>query len=146
MAKLNLSAGIKARTVSAFQQSVTYLETCIKCLHDLSGDVDLAWIQHPDICLKAYQASADSLRCVSDYDKMDKRINTIFRYTTSKEGRMAAYYSLVESLSSRNQYKRAFKEAFAAMRSFGQVFPVNNPSKFTVVKELLLTKVSMLSV
>lgn len=45
LAKLNAVAGKKAMSVSAHRQAIRYLKTGLKCIEDVSGGLQLAWMQ-----------------------------------------------------------------------------------------------------
>lgn len=140
IAKLNLAAGQNAMSVAAYRQSKTYLEISIQCLIDASGGVDLAWSDHHDLCREAYQASADCLYWIGNkHDELKELVDTIFKHTTSKEGRMKAYETLVEEYVAKDDSVNAFDTLFLALDEFGEKM-VKNPSQLSIIVEFVRTK------
>lgn len=133
LAKLNLRAGKKAITSTAFIQALSYFEKGLKSLDEKDWDTQYNFI------LELTTHSADAAYLSGEYEKVDLYVNKILKHSQSLIDSVRAYEIAIKKLIAQNQHFEAVKQGLDILKKLNIHLPLK-PTKFAVLKDLVRIK------
>lgn len=136
LAELNLMAGKKALASNAYTSALNYFNMGITLLEEN------CWQKSYDFTLALYQDAAVAAQLSADYETMDQRAGEIFKNARTILDTINVYEAKIFACVARNHMIEAIRIGLDVLRQLGLNLP-ENPSKFRIIYELLLTKWSV---
>jgi PAS domain S-box-containing protein len=138
LAKLNLTAGRKAKSATAYAAAVSYLSTG---LHLLEPD---GWQQQYDLMLALYEEAAEAAYLNGQFDQMGQWLAIVWQQATTLLDQMKAYEIQIQAYIAQDQPIEAVNVALAVLKSLGVYLP-HNPKHYHVLLALWQTRLALLS-
>jgi len=130
LAKLNLEAGIKAKSSSAFAPAIRYFELGIMYLGEH------IWDRHYDIALALYTEICEAAYLNGDYQKMDNFIEAALPNTNTILDQVSIISSRIYARKSEANFEGSIDAGLSILKSLGFNIP-KNPSLLKVGIELI---------
>ncbi|MGN6246727.1 MAG: adenylate/guanylate cyclase domain-containing protein [Ginsengibacter sp.] len=133
LAALNLRAGIKAMTSTAFPQALSYFETGYKILEETD------WDDQYEFILDLATNAADAAYLSGDYEKVEFYVGKILADSKSLIDSVKGWEIEIKKLIAENKPFEAVKLGLEILKKMGIVLPLK-PGKFAVLKDLVKIK------
>lgn len=134
LAELNLKAGEKAMSSSAFSTAAAHLKTGISLLGPKH------WEEQYSLSLKLYSTVAQADYCISDFDHMHEAINEVLaQKNVPFDDKLQVRSVLVKSLTTQSKNLEAIDECLGLLKQMGVHCPMR-ASKIAVISALVKTK------
>ena len=137
LAQLNLTAGDKAKTVTAYRSSLEYLRTGIELL---SPD---SWETSYDLTLELYQTAAEAAYLSGDWEEMEELAESVSQQAKTLLDKVSIYELKTQVYTAQNQLLEAVDNSLSFAQQLGAKLP-HDPSKLTLLLSLAKTKSSLL--
>lgn len=128
VAKLNLSAGIKAMALTAFKPASEYLSAGINVL---GSD---HWIKNYELTLQLYNAAAKAAYCSKDPLSLQSLTVDIFVQANSLQDKMHSYSLHIKVLFDTHKYQEMINVGLNVLNQLGEQFPAQPSSDFVKQK------------
>jgi len=119
LAQLNLLAGKKAKSSTAYQGAIEYFITGISLL---KSD---CWQSQYELSLALYESAADAAYLGGDYEQMEQLAQTVIHHTKNILDRISIYETKIQAYVAQNHVLDAIEIARRVMSQFNLVFPRN---------------------
>ncbi|MEM9542315.1 MAG: AAA family ATPase, partial [Cyanobacteria bacterium P01_E01_bin.42] len=136
LAELNLAAGQKAISATAYQAAIEYLETGINLLGKE------AWINRYDLSLSLYRHLAEAQLSQTKYEELEQTIAIALQQVTSTIEQADFYGIQITQLTIQDKHKEAIEVGLIALKNLGIDIDPNNLSE-RVESELTSVRESM---
>lgn len=133
LAGLNMRAGERAISLSAFKPAAQYLKAGINLLGKNH------WQDHYDLTLNLYSFAAGAEYCNGNFDEMDNYMNPVLVHAKSIHDKFPVYYTLIRSLGARYKSQECLDVAFKVLAQLGERFP-KFVRRHVIMNELVKTK------
>jgi len=133
LAKLNLRAGNKAMTSTAFPQALNYFENGL----DILDEKD--WDNRYDSILELTTNAAEAAYLSGNYEKVDLHVNAILKHSQSLIDSVKGYEIDIKKLIAQNKPYEAVILGLDILKKLGISLPVK-PGKLAVLKDLVKIK------
>ena len=130
IARLNLSGGIKAMSLTAFKPAFEYLTVGISILG--TG----YWTKDYALTLELYNATAKAAYCSKDPLSLQSLTVSIFGCANNLQDKMHSYALHIQVLYDTKKYQEMINVGFNILAQLGEQFPINPSLDF--VKQRLL--------
>ena len=137
IARLNLQAGKKANSSTAYQAALNYLLISQQLLNSDS------WESQYSLSLEISNQFAFAAYLVGDFERMEQTIDQVIRQSRSVLDQVTIYEIKIQALIVQGQMLSAVKTALFFMHKFGVKFPLE-PTTPQVLLRLAETKISLL--
>ncbi|MBE9119275.1 AAA family ATPase [Tychonema sp. LEGE 07199] len=137
IARLNLQAGIKANTSTAYKSAVDYLLTSVQLLN---SD---AWESQYSLSLEISNQLALAAFLAGDFEQMEQTIDRVINHARSLLEQVTVYEIKIQALILQGQSLVAVKTALLLVEKLGIKFPAN-PTTPQVLLGLAETKIALL--
>ena len=137
IARLNLQAGKKANSSTAYQAAVNYLLISQQLLNSDS------WENQYSLSLEISNQLTFAAYLLGDFERMQQTIDQVIRQSRSLLEQVVVYEIKIQALIVQGQMLPAVKTAFSFVEKFGVKFPLN-PTTPKVILRLAETKISLL--
>ena len=117
LAKLNLSAAVKAKASAAFGPALTHIKTSIMLLPE-DG-----WSSNYELLLSCYQEAVENTYLNADLEGMEDFANTLLKNATSPLDKVAVYKVRMQRFTSENKMWEAVLVALEILRELGVKIP-----------------------
>ena len=128
--KLNLAAGKKALSATAFKPASEYFSIGIKILGSAQ------WGQNYDLTLELHNTAAEAAYCSNDEEKLKAISLDIFTNARRLQDKMHAYFMHIKSFIDSYKYQDAVKVGLNVLQQLGEELPMQPKEDF--VKDKLL--------
>ena len=136
VAQLNLEAGLRAKSSSAYAPASRYFATAIGLLGE--G----LWTGYYDLSLSLYTAAIETAYLMGDYDALNTLSGTALEHARSALDRVGILVSRINAMLSREDFRGAVAEGLKALRLFGIRIP-SRPSRLRLKMELVKTMIAL---
>ena len=133
LANLNLTAGHKAISSTAYPQALQYFEKGLNVLDEKD------WEGQYNLLLQITTNAADAAYLSGQYDKVDDLVNAILTNSRSLIDSAKGYEINIKKLIAQNKPLEAVELGLKILKKFGINLPLK-PGKLQVTKDLLQTK------
>ncbi len=133
LCKLNLKAGIKAKEASAFNVSLSYLESGINLLPKNP------WEKEYKTTLGLYELAAETAYLNGDFIQMENKISQVLKHSTNLLDKVKSYEIKILAFKAENKLIDAINTGLELLEQLGEKFP-KNPKLPHVMKDLAKTK------
>jgi predicted ATPase/serine phosphatase RsbU (regulator of sigma subunit) len=133
LAKLNLSAGIRAKTAAVFTTALRYFKTGL----DLLGEN--CWDEYYDLALGLHTEAAEMSYLCSNDDEMENLVQVVLGHARGPLDKAPAHVVKIHALTARNRWAEAADEALEILHTLGLDLPAA-PGKLQVETSLQKTK------
>ncbi|MEC4816653.1 MAG: AAA family ATPase [Scytonema sp. PMC 1069.18] len=113
LANLNLMAGRQAKSATAYEAALRYLNTGIMCLEPYS------WQTQYDLTLNLYLAAAEAEYLNTNYQQADRQIEILLENVKDTLQKASVYEIKIQSLISQNQMQSALDIALEVLQMLG---------------------------
>ncbi|MEH2056985.1 MAG: AAA family ATPase [Nostoc sp.] len=117
LAQLNLLAGRKAKSSTAYQVAIEYLTTGIGLLR---AD---CWQSQYDLALALHELATDAAYLCGAYEQMEQLSQTVMEQTKTPLDQVSIYETKIQSYTANNNVLGAIAIARQGMSLFGVIFP-----------------------
>ena len=117
LAQLNLLAGRKAKSSTAYQVAIEYLTTGIGLLR---AD---CWQSQYDLALALHELATDAAYLCGAYEQMERLAQTVMKQTKTPLDQVSIYETKIQAYTANNNVLGAIAIARQGMSLFGVVFP-----------------------
>ncbi|MBD2435408.1 ATP-binding sensor histidine kinase [Nostoc sp. FACHB-110] len=117
LAQLNLLAGRKAKSATAYWVATEYLTTGISLLRDD------CWQSQYDLALALHELAADAAYLCGAYAKMEELAQTVIQHTKTPLDRVSIYETKIQAHTAQNDVLGAIAIARQGMSQLGLIFP-----------------------
>jgi predicted ATPase/signal transduction histidine kinase len=117
LAQLNLLAGKKAKSSTAYQVAIEYLTTGIRLLR---SD---CWQSQYELTLALHESAADAAYLSGAYEQMEKLTQTVIQQAKTPLDQVGIYETKIQAYTAKNDVLGAIAIARQGMSKFGVVFP-----------------------
>ncbi|MEH2198665.1 trifunctional serine/threonine-protein kinase/ATP-binding protein/sensor histidine kinase [Nostoc sp.] len=117
LAQLNLLAGKKAKSSTAYQVAIEYLTAGIRLLR-----CD-CWQSQYELALTLHELAADAAYLSGEYEQMEQLAQTAIQETKTPLDRVSIYETKIQAYTAKNDVLGAIAIARQGMSQFGVVFP-----------------------
>jgi predicted ATPase/signal transduction histidine kinase len=132
LAQLNLVAGRKAMSATAYPSALAYLTQGIKLLNDNS------WQYQYSITLELYELAIEAASLSTSFELMEQLIKVLFLNVKSDLDRITTYDIQIQSYSSQNRLIEAIQIAQQALDELGFTF-LMDPTQLDVKEAFQIT-------
>jgi PAS domain S-box-containing protein len=132
LARLNLSAGQKAKTASAHSAALQYLTTGIEMLA-----ID-SWQTQYALTLALYEEATESASLYDDFQQMEQWAIAVLNNATTVLDRIKVYMTRIQSYVARRRQAEAIKVGLEVLNSLGIVLP-ESPTDIDIQSKLIET-------
>ncbi len=136
LARLNLSAGKKARASAAYEPALAYLETGIGLLEEGS------WETEYDVTLALYTRAAEAAYLVADFERMEGFMEIALGRVDALPDKVELIELRIKSLFARNRLQDAIGEGLRILHALGCRFPAN-PNRLHTALGLVKTRLAL---
>ncbi|HSQ43645.1 MAG TPA: adenylate/guanylate cyclase domain-containing protein, partial [Ginsengibacter sp.] len=133
LANLNLTAGHKAISSTAYPQALQYFEKGLNVLDEKD------WETQYDLLFQITTNAADAAYLSGEYEKVDQLVNTILKNSRSLIDSAKGYEINIKKLIAQNKPLEAVELGLTILKKFGIDLPLK-PGRLQVMKDLLQTK------
>ncbi|MEO0840613.1 MAG: serine/threonine-protein kinase PknK, partial [Cyanobacteria bacterium J06643_5] len=117
LAKLNLMAGCKAKTATAYSSAMNYLTSGINLL------VPTSWEDCYELTLKLYQEAVEAAYLTTKFEEMNQLVKEIHSSAKTLLDRIKVYEVEIQAHMAQNQYLEAIDIGFQVLKLLGIEFP-----------------------
>ena len=117
IAELNLVAGIKARSLAAFEPAFTYFSNGLRLLNE-NG-----WRRQYNLSLKLHLECTEAARLCGNLEEMEKRFDSVMENGRRVLDRVDAFQSRIQSYISRNRRLEALAMSQRILKEIGVDLP-----------------------
>ncbi|MBM0744376.1 PAS domain S-box protein [Phormidium sp. CLA17] len=132
IARLNLTAGQKAKTATAYEAAFKYFTTGLQLLDTES------WQSEYDLTLALYSEAAEAAYLQGRFDEMEQLVKVVLDRAKTVVDKVQAYDSSIQAYLSQGNLKEALKTGLEALKLLG-IDLIENPSQSDIQKELKST-------
>jgi PAS domain S-box-containing protein len=132
IARLNLTAGQKAKTATAYEAAFKYFTTGLQLLDTES------WQSEYDLTLALYSEAAEAAYLQGRFDEMEQLVEVVLDRGKTVVDKVQAYDSRIQGYLSQGDLKEALKTGSEALKLLGLDL-IENPSQADVQRELKST-------
>ncbi|WP_204154194.1 PAS domain S-box protein [Leptolyngbya sp. CCY15150] len=125
IARLNLMAGQKAKSATAYEAAFKYFTTGLKLLNSES------WQSEYDLTLALYSEAAEAAYLQGRFDEMEQLVEVVLARAKTVVDKVQVYDSRIQGYSSQGNLKEALKIGWEVLKLLGVVLP-ENPSELDV--------------
>lgn len=118
LARLNLAAGERAISLSAFVPAASYLTAGISLL-----DQENTWVEYYNLTLNLYNTSAEMALCNGDSVHCRELVDAVLTHARCLRDKLRVYFTLLELLSGQQQFVEAMDTGFSVLAELGEHFP-----------------------
>ncbi|MEZ2278319.1 MAG: AAA family ATPase [Microcoleus sp.] len=136
LAKLNLTAGRKAKAANAYEAAVRYLRVAMELL---PAD---CWQSQYDLTLAIYESTAEAEYLNINYEDSKKLVDIVLKHAKTILEKVNVYELQIQSFNAQNRLTEALNTGLEVLKLLGIAFP-QNPSLFNIVAGLIDTKLSL---
>jgi PAS domain S-box-containing protein len=129
IARLNLMAGQKAKTATAYEAAFKYFTTGLKLLNSES------WQSEYDLTLALYSETAEAAYLQGYFDEMERLVEVVLDRAKTVVDKVQAYDSRIQGYLSQGNLKEVLKTGLEALKLLG-INSIENPSQLDVQREL----------
>ncbi|MDZ8240255.1 MAG: serine/threonine protein kinase, partial [Nostoc sp. ChiQUE01a] len=129
IARLNLMAGQKAKTATAYEAAFKYFTTGLKLLN--SG----SWQSEYDLTLALYSEAAEAAYLQGRFDEMEQLVEVVLARAKTVVDKVQAYDSRIQGYSSQGNLKETLKTGLEALKLL-EIDLIENPSRADIQREL----------
>ncbi|KYC44128.1 serine/threonine protein kinase [Scytonema hofmannii PCC 7110] len=129
IAKLNLIAGQKANTATAYEAALQYFNIGLKLLDTES------WHNQYDLTLALYSQAAGAAYLHGRFDEMEQLVEVVLNRAKTVVDKVQAYDSRIQGYLSQGNLKSALKTGLEALKLLG-IDLIENPSQADIQREL----------
>ncbi|MBF2005099.1 MAG: PAS domain S-box protein [Chlorogloeopsis fritschii C42_A2020_084] len=134
IAKLDLMAGQKAKTATAYEAALKYFNTGLKLLSTES------WLGEYDLTLALYSEAAGAAYLQGRFDEMEHFVEVVLDRAKTVVDKVQVYDSTIQRYLSQGNLKEALKIGLEALKLL-EVTLIETPSQLDVERELDKTAV-----
>ena len=135
LANYNLEAARIVFKKSAFRTAIEFLDAGTSLIKE-TGD---CWNTNYDLVLQLSNLHVEAYHCVGDLVSCQRNAQIVLSNARANGDKIRVYQVMIEGLGSEGKMKEALELAAHVLCELKESFP-KHPSKFTVVKELVKTK------
>ncbi|WP_066423620.1 ATP-binding sensor histidine kinase [Anabaena sp. 4-3] len=132
LAEMNLIAGRKAFTSTAYPSALNYLNTGIQLLSSQS------WDTHYQLTLALYETAAETSYLAGNFEQMEVLANLVLANAHTALDKVKVYEVKIQAYGSQNQALASVNTALDFLKSLDVIFP-ENPSQEVLELELKKT-------
>ncbi|BAZ70972.1 serine/threonine protein kinase and signal transduction histidine kinase with GAF and PAS/PAC sensor (plasmid) [Fischerella sp. NIES-4106] len=132
LARLNLSAGQKAKTTSAHSAALQYLTIGIEMLA-----VD-SWQTQYALTLALYEEATESASLYDDFQQMERWVSVVLNHAITILDKIKVYMTRIQSYVARGRQTEAIKVGLEVLKSLGIVLP-ESPTDMDIQSKLTET-------
>ncbi|NQE34592.1 trifunctional serine/threonine-protein kinase/ATP-binding protein/sensor histidine kinase [Microcoleus asticus] len=136
LAKLNLTAGRKAKAASAYEAAVRYLRVAMELL---PAD---CWQSQYDLTLAIYESTAEAEYLNINYEGSKKLVDIVVQKAKTLLEKVNVYQLQIQSYNAQNKLVEALYTGLEVLKLLGISFP-QNPKPLNIVAGLINTKLSL---
>jgi len=125
IARLNLMAGQKAKSATAYEAAFQYFTTGLKLLNPES------WQSEYDLTLALYSEAAEAAYLLGRFDEMEQLVEVVLDRARTVVDKVQAYDSRIQGYLSQGNLKEALKIGLEVLKLLGVILP-ENPSELDV--------------
>jgi predicted ATPase/GAF domain-containing protein len=125
IARLNLMAGQKAKSATAYEAAFQYFTTGLKLLNPES------WQSEYDLTLALYSEAAEAAYLQGRFDEMEQLVEVVLDRARTVVDKVQAYDSRIQGYLSQGNLKEALKIGLEVLKLLGVILP-ENPSELDV--------------
>ncbi|WP_242063659.1 PAS domain S-box protein, partial [Nostoc sp. FACHB-892] len=129
IARLNLTAGQKAKAATAYEAAFKYFTTGLKLLDTKS------WLSEYDLTLALYSEAAEAAYLQGCFDEMEQLVEVVLARAKTVVDKVQAYDSRIQGYLSQGNLKEVLKTGLEALKRLG-IDLIENPSQLDVQREL----------
>ncbi|MEG4573323.1 ATP-binding sensor histidine kinase [Microcoleus sp. N3A4] len=123
IAKLNLTAGQKAKAATAYAAATEYLQVGLKLL------VDSSWTHHYELTLSLYEEAAEAAFLSGDFDRMHGFVEIVQNHAKTLLEKIKVYEVQTQAYIGQNRLLEAINTALQVLKLLEIEFPQEpNPS------------------
>ena len=137
LAKLNLLAGKKAKSSSAYQHAFNYLNVGLGLLDEKS------WESQYDLVLALHVEAAEAAALIEQIEEMEHLVNVVLQKAKTLLDKIKVYEIKISSYIIAHRALEAIETALPVLKQLG-VFLPRNPNKLQVILGLLQTKMTLI--
>ncbi|GAA6617945.1 ATP-binding protein [Scytonema sp. NUACC26] len=119
LASLNLIAGRKAKTATAYTTALKYLTTAKQLL---ASD---RWENNYDLTLMLYQEAGETAYLAGDFEQMMQLVDVVLKKASLLLDRVKVYEVKILALGAQNKAREAVNTALIVLKMLGQELPLN---------------------
>jgi PAS domain S-box-containing protein len=132
IARLNLTAGQKAKAATAYEAAFKYFTTGLQLLDTKS------WLSEYDLTLALYSEAAEAAYLQGRFDEMEQLVEVVLDRGKTVVDKVQAYDTRIQGYLSQGNLKEALKTGSEALKLLG-IDLIENPSQADVQRELKST-------
>ncbi|MBD2537105.1 serine/threonine protein kinase, partial [Nostoc flagelliforme FACHB-838] len=125
IARLNLMAGQKAKTATAYEAAFKYFTTGLKLLNAES------WLSEYDLTLALYSEAAEAAYLQGCFDEMEQLVEVVLDRAKTVVDKVQVYDNSIQRYLSQGNLKEALKIGLEVLKLLGVILP-ENPSELDV--------------
>ncbi|MBE9106290.1 serine/threonine-protein kinase PknK, partial [Nostoc cf. edaphicum LEGE 07299] len=129
IARLNLTAGQKAKAATAYEAAFKYFTTGLKLLNSES------WLTEYDLTLALYSEAAEAAYLQGCFDEMEQLVEVVLDRAKTVVDKVQAYDSRIQGYLSQGNLKEVLKTGLEALKLL-RIDLIENPSQLDVQREL----------
>lgn len=138
LAQLNLTAGKRSSSMSAFLPASLYFKTGIKLLADND------WERRRETCLDLHNSAAEMLYILGHYDDLKLHIGQVLQRPLPLQDKLRAYFVLVQSTGAQENTSDAISTCLTILDQLGETLP-STVSRDVVQQEMAKTQALLAS-
>jgi|AGSF01.1.fsa_nt_gi Predicted ATPase len=136
LAKLNLTAGRKAKAAAAYEAAVRYLRVAMELL---PAD---CWQSQYDLTLAIYESTAESEYLNINYEDSKKLVDIVLQKAQTLLEKVNAYELQIHSYNGQNRLIESLNTGLEVLKLLGISLP-QNPNSLNILAGLINTKLSL---
>ncbi|MEG4281883.1 AAA family ATPase [Microcoleus sp. A006_D1] len=136
LAKLNLTAGRKAKAAAAYEAAVRYLRVAMELL-----PVD-CWQSEYDLTLAIYESTAEAEYLNINYEDSKELVNIVVQKAKNLLEKVKVYELQIQSYNAQNRLVESLNTGLQVLKLLGIYFP-QNPNMLNILAGLIKTKLSL---
>ncbi len=131
LAKLNLTAGQKAKSSAAYESALKYINTGISLL------LHNGWQTQYDLALALYTVGAESALLYGDYPQMDALIEAVLHHAKEILDTIKIYKVKIQGSIVQNQQQDCLDTGLSVLQQLGVPLETQPPNRVESIQELI---------
>jgi len=134
IARLNLQAAEKSKSLAAFVPAAFYLHAGISLLGKNP------WTNYYDLCLQLYGSCAEANFCIGNFDVMEGQLKEVFSNARCLDDELESFFIFVSALIAQNKMQEALEVGLLVSAQLGEPFLMHSNMRSIIMVEFAKTK------
>ncbi len=136
LARLNLTAGRRAKASAAYQPAFNYLQVGVELLGED------CWVRQYDLALVLHTEAAEAAYLCGEFDRMEGFVSVVLQQARTLLNKVKVYEIKIEAFKAQYKLSEAIKTGVSVLKLLGMKFP-EKPNKLNILLDYMKTRFTL---